>query len=804
MIRISLRGALATGVTVFAVGCPSDSTGVGDTDASTSTDPTTEGSTSLDPDGSSSTSDDPTTSTSTTIDPDTSETSTDGTSTDTGVVGCGDGIVDAVEGERCDGRNLDGRDCITEGFAGGVLACNDDCTLDTSGCTSICGDGRIAADEDCEGNDLGGGTCTSEGFDGGDLGCGADCTFDTSACEVYVCGDGVVAGPEVCDGVALEGSTCVTLGFDSGTLACADDCGSFDTSDCHVCGDGVIDEGEDCDGNALGGQTCVTQGADGGVLACNADCTFDLDACTGCGNGDQDPGEDCDGNDFGGTRCDDFGFVGGSLTCNAQCGIEATSCFGTHVFCTQPNIGLLGQPSTSTIDVEGLAGVLVDVDVFVDASHTQVGALTLGVQHFESGLGVTLADEVCGAGDDIDATFDQDAPSGPACGPAPTISGDVLPVGSLDAFVDGPVGSGDGTWELSITNASVVDGNLAQWCVELTTASDGESMVYVVNDQFPNSITAYAIADDGTLTEIAGSPFATGGDSSFSHHPDAIASCGAFVYAANYQTNTISGFTVEADGSLTAVPGATFPAAQVVGLACNDTHLFASNFGNIIYRFELDADGSLTDIGAIQDAAFSTLGMTLHRETSRLVVAGWSSNVSVYDVGADGGLTHVPGSPFATGGSNHSASISPNGALVATEGNGAVNVWNVADDGSLTLVPGSPFADPTGCETVGLAWAPDSARLFVGHRGCFPGRVMVYDVADDGTLLAVPGAPFETGGNSPVGLAVGSDGTRLFASHGSSQDTSVLDIAADGTLTPVAGSPFFNTVGGNHPWLVLR
>ena len=57
---------------------------------------------------------------------------------------------------------------------------------DTSGSgddsSPVCGDGTIEAGEDCEGDDLGGQTCASQGFLRGELGCTNTCTFDTSGC----------------------------------------------------------------------------------------------------------------------------------------------------------------------------------------------------------------------------------------------------------------------------------------------------------------------------------------------------------------------------------------------------------------------------------------------------------------------------------------------------------------------------------------------------------------------------------------------------------------------------------------------
>jgi hypothetical protein len=45
---------------------------------------------------------------------------------------CGNGILD--DGEECDGDNLDGLNCETLGYTGGILACNQICRLDISAC----------------------------------------------------------------------------------------------------------------------------------------------------------------------------------------------------------------------------------------------------------------------------------------------------------------------------------------------------------------------------------------------------------------------------------------------------------------------------------------------------------------------------------------------------------------------------------------------------------------------------------------------------------------------------------------------
>jgi hypothetical protein len=165
---------------------------------------------------------------------------------------------------------------------GNTMGATSDTAGPSDGPPGMCGDGVVGAGEVCDGTELGGQDCASQGFDDGELGCADDCSaFDTSDCVSFSCGNGLIEGGEACDGTDLAGQDCVTQGYDQGLLGCADDCTAFDTSGCAACGNGVIEGSEVCDGAALDGQTCVTQGFVGGNLGCAANCAaFDTAACT--------------------------------------------------------------------------------------------------------------------------------------------------------------------------------------------------------------------------------------------------------------------------------------------------------------------------------------------------------------------------------------------------------------------------------------------------------------------------------------------------------------------------------------------
>jgi hypothetical protein len=166
-----------------------------------------------------------------------------------GVPFCGDGLVN-VTGEVCDGSVPAAFTCEGLGLGPGTLACSSGCTLDTSGCSAppICGDNlRNQPFEICDGTDVAGETCQSQGFTTGTLGCAADClNFDVSTCVAAPsCGDGVINQPsESCDLSDLGGLSCEALGLGSGLLACAADC-NLDTRQCDSAGFDVDNKGRE-------------------------------------------------------------------------------------------------------------------------------------------------------------------------------------------------------------------------------------------------------------------------------------------------------------------------------------------------------------------------------------------------------------------------------------------------------------------------------------------------------------------------------------------------------------------------------
>jgi hypothetical protein len=223
---------------------------------------------------------------------------------------CGDDV--AAEGEVCDGADLKGQDCTTQGFAGGTLACNTDCDgFDTSGCEAaasavVINEASSTGDDEVELYNAGTTAVDVSGWYFGDD--GYDPADPTTEDHRYVIGSGVTIGAGqylvFVKGVehtfGLGGDDAVTLydasgavvdvadwpqdGADPSYCRIPDGTGAFLTCGAksfgaqnvppsgQTCGNDLREGTEVCDGLDLDAETCVGQGFAGGALDCNATC----------------------------------------------------------------------------------------------------------------------------------------------------------------------------------------------------------------------------------------------------------------------------------------------------------------------------------------------------------------------------------------------------------------------------------------------------------------------------------------------------------------------------------------------------
>lgn len=300
------------------------------------------------------------------------------------------------------------------------------------------------------------------------------------------------------------------------------------------------------------------------------------------------------------------------------------------------------------------------------------------------------------------------------------------------------------------------------------TVRPHSDFVYINNNRLGgNTVSAFSVDANGLLTPIAGSPFATGGSGGGSGFfaANRLTTCivGNLLFVANEQSNNISVFSINpVTGALTLVPGSPFATGGnagsgiSLGVTPDNRFLFSSNSG--------------------------------------------SRNITVFSIAANGTLASISGSPFSVGPDPDGIKVSPDGKFlsVAFVNVDTVGMFSIAPTGALTPVPGSPFPAAGNGGVAGIDINCASNLLFGGEANFGGTNVDVFNIGSNGALTPVPGSPFNNigiGSNSNVVVLSPSD-QHLFVSNQASNTITVFNVAANGSLSLVPGSPFANPGGG--------
>lgn len=388
-------------------------------------------------------------------------------------------------------------------------------------------------------------------------------------------------------------------------------------------------------------------------------------------------------------------------------------------------------------------------------------------------------------------------------------------------FLEGPSEKGYQEMKSPRARALRIEFLLCLWFASVAATVHAENQfLYTNNDRNgPSTVSAFRVGADGSLTELAGSPFTTGGNGCdggfYAAARIAVSPRGNFLYASNTGSNDVSAFSIDpSSGTLTPVPGSPFPLASsgslcsaftfVMGIAMAATPdgrflMAGSPWSETITSFSIGADGSLTPVpGSPFFAGGPPIGMKVS-PNGKFLAVGLLGSVAMFGIAPDGSLATVPGSPFLDGGVGRAAGVDINCksdllfAGAANNGDTIVDVFRIGAHGAVTPIAGSPFVAGVGDNSNVPLLSPNERWLFVSNQN--RPSVTVFSVAPEGALTLVPGSPFAVGGGySARGMATNPSGTLLFTANDLAL-VGVFAVASDGSLTPAPGSP----ISTGHP-----
>ena len=234
------------------------------------------------------------------------------------------------------------------------------------------------------------------------------------------------------------------------------------------------------------------------------------------------------------------------------------------------------------------------------------------------------------------------------------------------------------------------------------------------------------------------------------------------------QTCTVTGGSGTASANVTTV---------VVNCVKNTTPRFAyvANYGtNDVSAYTINAStGTLTSVGAVVAAGTGPHSVTVDPSGKFAYVANWSSNnVSAYTINASTGVL-TPVGTVATATKPFSVTVDPTGkfAYVANYGDGVapstVSAYTIDSTGALTAVAGSPFG--AGIAPSSVTVDPTGKFAYVANQGS--NDVSAYTInASTGALTSV-GAAMATG-TTPNSVTVDPSGKFAYVANTNSAPTS--------------------------------
>lgn len=406
----------------------------------------------------------------------------------------------------------------------------------------------------------------------------------------------------------------------------------------------------------------------------------------------------------------------------------------------------------------------------------------------------------------------------------------------------GIVGSGSViVYQLTTTLTQVGSYNAGSSPYAIAISPD--SLHLAVANNISNDITVFDVAPDGTLAEIAGSPFISNGQTQTSISYSSDGSCIAVnsqqdsqvivfevdpitgqinvasrtAYPAGIQPFTVTYsplddcLAVGSSSALLVFPADSTscaletPVSYTLGnqgsqpydlqFSPNNRFLAATNSGDeTVSIFAVSSTGQLSEIiGSPYNTGIGSNPLTLTYSPSGLLLAVTNSGnntLSLFGVAQNGSLIPIAGSPFATGLNPQQAKFSPNGQFLAVTnfGDNTVSVFSVELNGNLTPVSGSPFA--TGLNPQGVTFSPNGSNLVVANKG--NNTISIFTVSPSGILTPTAQSPLTTGANQPSYVAYSPDGTCLTVTDNSTRPANLIlfTVASNGSLTTTAQNPY--------------
>ena len=344
-----------------------------------------------------------------------------------------------------------------------------------------------------------------------------------------------------------------------------------------------------------------------------------------------------------------------------------------------------------------------------------------------------------------------------------------------------------------------------------------QSLAFVSNSG-SGTVFAFTVGTSGTLTPVAGSPFAAGAGAEFM----AFDSMHNLLLVSNQNAASLSVFAVStSSGVLTAVPGSPFavgsrPTGVAVSPAMglvfvgnqNDSSVSVFSINSQTGSLTPAAGSPVTGIANPFGLAVNPAGTLLFVNNFRDDPTGGANAVSAFQIHAGGSLTSA-GSPFSTSspaGITTPVGLATDGQQLFVGDHMAEAISTIQINGSTGALSASTLPAPgmtctSSCHNNPLRLSVDPADKFVFATNVAAGTVTSFSI-HSGFLTPVTTA---NTGQHPFGVASDPSGSFLFVVNKVDNSISGFSVDANsGMLTPLPGFPFSGNLNAPTDIVVVK
>lgn len=228
----------------------------------------------------------------------------------------------------------------------------------------------------------------------------------------------------------------------------------------------------------------------------------------------------------------------------------------------------------------------------------------------------------------------------------------------------------------------------------------------------------------------------------------------------------ITGFTFDAQGQLTPIPGSTRPLSGLPNSGCTqvafdrsgDVVIVEEQQADVITTYTRNDDGTLSGPTAQQSTGNGPFGLTFTQRNQLLTTENFGAapgqgGLAAYAIDERAG-TLTPLSPTVRNGQSGTCwvAITDNNRFAFTSsfgGGGGISSYRVGPDGSLELL--NPQAATVGSGSSDVALSGNSRYLYV--KNTLQGTVTTFEIERDGALTWLDSDRDDSPGGGSIGLA---------------------------------------------------